>query len=183
MKSSINFASQAAFALSLSLISGLAAADASLVIEKRLSWDVIGLDSNNLAEGANVYAIGYRACNRGDQTAINVVSSLTWESANQYIDLSPGTAGTVNIGDLAVNQCFDSYYNVEVDRNDLARNTSKDYEVSFTATGIPTVTTPIEAGATRSSIYVEDLVSQNRNSIDSLVGPTTVYQRKGGVGG
>ena len=47
---------------------------------KPISWDVIGLDSNNVSVGPNLYEVGARACNTsGTDTASTVRATLVWD--------------------------------------------------------------------------------------------------------
>ena len=152
----------------------LAAADVQ--ITDRLTWDVVGLDSNNEADtGPDTFAVGYRVCNLGDQVATDVESAFFWDSANPYIDLAPGGSQIINIGQLAPAECYDLYYNVAIARDDAARQTARRYHIEVSSTGLPTVSTPIDA-SNYNEIYVENLISQNRNSINSITGPNVVYQ-------
>jgi Calx-beta domain-containing protein len=153
----------------------LAQADPVIEITKRLGWDVVGLDSNDVSTGADTYPIGYRACNTGDAPATNVQGLLTWTSANQYIDLPTGIPATTLAGDLGPDECYDFYYNIKLARTDSAYNTAREYQIAITADGGLSATTPIDA-TDYNELYVEKLVSQSRNSIKSITGPATVYR-------
>ncbi|HYP21720.1 MAG TPA: hypothetical protein VEY08_16745, partial [Chloroflexia bacterium] len=133
------------------------------------SWGVVGLDSNNVTAGPNVFSIGARVCNTGDAPATNVVSSFVWDSANQYVNLQPGTNGTMSLPSLAPNQCTLFLYSVQVTRTALAFDTSRAYHITAAATGVSTVSTPLQR-----EIYVERILSQGRNSIAAVQGPSTV---------
>src|SRR5688572_28793906 len=52
-----------------------------------ISWGSVGLDSNDVTAGPNVFPVGARVCNTGDQTATNLQSSFVWDSANAQIGL------------------------------------------------------------------------------------------------
>lgn len=165
------FLSIAATALA---IEAFAAADVQ--ITDRLTWDVVGLDSNDeTGSGPDTFAVGYRACNEGDQVATNVESAFSWDSANPYIDLAPGVSQIINIGQLEPAACYDLYYNIAIARDDAARQTARRYTIEVSSSGLPTVSTPIDAGS-YNEIYVENLISQNRNSINAITGPNVVYQ-------
>jgi hypothetical protein len=61
-----------------------------------ITWNVIGLDSNNVNVGPNNFPVGARVCNTGDETANNVSSAFNWEAvdptpAKNYIQLRPGS--------------------------------------------------------------------------------------------
>ena len=47
-----------------------------------LTWNVVGLDSNNVNVGPNNFPVGARVCNTGDTTATNVSSSFNWEAVD-----------------------------------------------------------------------------------------------------
>jgi uncharacterized repeat protein (TIGR01451 family) len=57
-----------------------------------------------------------------------------------------------------------------VTRTSLAYNATRRYHITVSATGVSAISTP-----TPREIFVEHLISQNRNSVQSIVGPTTVY--------
>ncbi|MDQ2690491.1 MAG: hypothetical protein M3Y68_00495, partial [Chloroflexota bacterium] len=52
-----------------------------------ITWNIIGLDSNNVNVGPNTFPVGARVCNVGDTVATNVTSNFVWDSANPYINL------------------------------------------------------------------------------------------------
>src|SRR5688572_17853481 len=80
-----------------------------------ITWNVIGLDSNNVSVGPDTFPVGARVCNTGDATATNVASSFVWDSANSLINLSG--AGTLSAASLSAGACTDFYYSVVVTRN------------------------------------------------------------------
>ena len=147
-----------------------------------ISWGVVGLDSNKPdLSGPDTFNIGARVCNVGSSDATNVNVSFTTTGSNPYISLlgnstlslpilppgatslPPGNTGTVPAN------CKDFYFNIKVVRDKLAWNTKLFYQTSATADSAGTVSTP-----TNRELYVEKLVSQNRNSVTSFVGPTSV---------
>jgi len=132
------------------------------------SWNVVGLDSNNTSTGPDTFEIGARVCNTGGTAVTNIVGDFVWDSTNIYVNLSG--ASTLNISSLAAGACTDLYYSVTVIRTSLAYNATRRYHIAVSATGISTITTP-----TPRELYVERLISQNRNSVQSISGPTTVY--------
>ncbi len=149
---------------------------ATIELNKRLSWDVIGLDSNNeLNSGPDTFPVGYRYCNAGDAPATNVLGTFYWDSVNSFIDLESGTSDTISVDSIAAGDCYDFYFNIQVERNDDARETAREYHIGVSADGIIEVITPIDAN-NFNEIYVENLISQNRNSIDSITGESTVFK-------
>ena len=57
-----------------------------------LGWNVIGLDSNNVNAGPNVFPIGGRVCNTGSDPVTNVAVNWNWLSANTYVNLTNTTS-------------------------------------------------------------------------------------------
>ena len=145
---------------------GSARAAATLTVT-RITWDVVGLDSNKVTDGPNEFPVGMRVCNSGATAATNTVSTFTWDTANQYISLLESP--TISIGTLAAGACTDVYWTAVVTRNASAYNTARQYHVTVSADSTPSVSTP-----TPRELFVESLISQNRNSVQSITGPTTV---------
>ena len=56
---------------------GMVYAAANLTITP-LTWNVVGLDSNNVNVGPNNFPVGARVCNTGDTPAFNVGSTFNW---------------------------------------------------------------------------------------------------------
>jgi uncharacterized repeat protein (TIGR01451 family) len=146
---------------------GVATAYAGLTITPT-SWNVIGLDSNNPNTGPDTFQIGARICNTGATAVTNVSGTFVWDSFNSYINLKNGnTAGTPS---LAAGACVDFYYPVIVTRTNAAYNTTRAYHITVTGDSVASVSTP-----TPRELFVEHLISQNRNAVNSITGPTTVY--------
>ena len=139
-----------------------ASAAASLTIEP-LTWNVIGLDSNNVNVGPNHYPVGARVCNNGDSAATDVTAALVWDSANAFVDFRPGTDSTLSVPSLAASACTDFYFEVQVTRTASAYNTTRRYHITATADGGLSVSTP-----TPRELFVELLVSQNRNAVTDV---------------
>ncbi|HEV8579345.1 MAG TPA: DUF11 domain-containing protein [Thermoanaerobaculia bacterium] len=131
-----------------------------------ITWNIIGLDSNNVNVGPNHFPVGARICNTGDAAATNVTSAFVWDSANPLINLRSGTLTDFNatpVPSLAPAACHDFYYEVEVTRNPAAYDTTRRYHITATADVIGTVSTP-----TPRELYVEHLVSQARNHVTDV---------------
>ena len=146
---------------------GVQSAYAGLTIAPT-SWNVVGLDSNNPSVGPDTFQIGARVCNTGGTAVTSIVGSFVWDSTNSFINLTG--ASTLNVNSLNAGACVDLYYPVTVTRSSLAYNASRRYHIAVSATGISTITTP-----TPREIYVERIISQNRNAVQSISGPTTVF--------
>ena len=133
-----------------------------------VSWNVIGLDSNNPSVGPDTYQIGARVCNTGGTAVSNVVGTFVWDSSNAFINL--GGNNPVTFTSLNAGACTDFYFPVTITRTSLAYNATRGYHITASATGVSTVSTP-----TPRELYVEKIISQNRNSVNSISGPTTVF--------
>src|SRR5688500_17253566 len=82
-----------------------------------LTWNIIGLDSNNVSVGPNTFPVGARVCNTGAAVAVNVAATFVWDSANALVNNRPGTNTTLSVPSLAIGACTDFYFEVEVTRN------------------------------------------------------------------
>ena len=132
------------------------------------SWNVVGLDSNNVNAGPNVFQVGARTCNTGGASVTNVSAGFFWDSTNSFINLSG--ASTINLSSLAAGACIDFHFPVVVTRTTSAFNTVRRFHITVTGDGVASVSTP-----TPRELYVERIISQGRNSVNSITGPTTVY--------
>ncbi len=134
---------------------------------KRITWNVIGLDSNDVTVGPATFPVGVRITNTGDATATNLTATFSFTTANALVNLA--SPATTTIASLAPGASYDAYYDVAITRNAAARGTKRGYVVTVAGTGFATATTPSPR-----EIFVESLVSQNRNLINSITGPTAV---------
>ncbi len=164
---SLGFIIRGSFLLLLFGVWGVQSAYAGLTVTPT-SWNVVGLDSNNPSTGPDTFQIGVRVCNTGGTAVTNIAGNFIWDSSNAYININ--APSTLNVSSLAGAACIDLYYSVTVTRTSSAYNTSRRYHIAVSATGVSTISTP-----TPREIYVEHLISQNRNSVQSITGPTTVY--------
>jgi hypothetical protein len=136
-----------------------------------ISWDVVGLDSNNVNVGPNLFLIGSRVC--ATQASTAVTATLVWDTPNSFINLSPGSPSVLPVSpsvvNLAAGACFDFYFNVAITRTSLAYTTTRKYRVLVTAANQWTIQTPNDR-----QLYVEKILSQNRNTVVSFTGSTAV---------
>jgi hypothetical protein len=137
-----------------------------------VTWNVVGLDSNRpITDGPNEFPVGAKVCNTSSSALSNLNTTFYWDSTNSLINLDVGgTTQSITQSSIAANTCVDVYFTVVITRSAAAYNTSRTYHITSSATGASTVSTP-----TPREIFVEKLVSQNRNTVSSIVGPTTVY--------
>jgi len=132
-----------------------------------IEWNVVGLDSNNVSVGPNQYSVGARVCNVTGVAVTNVTVAWAWSTTNTYVNIDGSLSKS--IANLAANTCKNLWWTVEITRNSAAYDTKRGFTITASATDVNSVSTP-----TAREIYVEHLVSQNRNGTDSLSGPTTV---------
>ena len=92
---------------------------ASLTIQP-ITWDVIGLDSNNVNVGPNQYLVGARVTNSTGATVNNVTANYIWDSANANINIHVGSASTITVASLANGASTDFYFNVDITRTAAA---------------------------------------------------------------
>jgi LPXTG-site transpeptidase (sortase) family protein len=124
-----------------------------------ITWNVIGLDSNNVNVGPNNFPVGIRVCNEGTTSATNVQADFVWDSVNAYVNIRPGSLDPISIDELANGDCFDFYFEVEITRNSAAYGTTRRFHIEITADFGISLSTPRPR-----EIFVERLVSQNRNA-------------------
>ena len=88
--------------------------------------------------------------------------TYNWDSPNAFVDLRAGSLSTINFPSIGAGACADAYFEVTVVRNASAYNTTRRYHI--TANDFSgTVSTP-----TPRELFVEHLISQNRNSISDV---------------
>lgn len=141
----------------------LAHADAILTIEP-ITWNVVGLDSNNVNVGPNNFPIGVRVCNNGDAQATNVVADFVWDTSDSYIALRSGSLDPIATSSIAAGDCADFYFEIEITRDANAYDHTREYHVSVSSTETSSIST-----ATPREIYVEHLISQSRNSTTDVL--------------
>jgi uncharacterized repeat protein (TIGR01451 family) len=139
-----------------------------------VTWNVIGLDSNkyNLGAGPDTFQVGARACNTGATAVSNITGTFYWDSSNPYINLTTGAANPITYSSLAAGACTDFYFPVTVSRVSqvFTTNRSRGYHITVSGTGANAVSTP-----TPRELYVQPLLSQARNKVIRISGPTSVY--------
>jgi uncharacterized repeat protein (TIGR01451 family) len=132
---------------------------ATTLAAETITWNVIGLDSNNVYVGPNTFPVGARVCNIGLEPSGELTAKFVWDSSNAYINLSGASTGTLTYPGLAIGECTDFYYEVEVTRNPSAYDATRRYHIAVTESDNPTTfSTPIPR-----ELYVERLISQSRN--------------------
>src|SRR5215208_530813 len=72
-----------------------------------ITWNVIGLDSNNVNVGPNNFPVGARVCNTGDLTATGITADFVWDSSDPYINLRSGSSDPITLISLPAGACED----------------------------------------------------------------------------
>ena len=153
-------------ALFLLLLLPAAAHAATTLTVAPIAWNVMGLDSNSPATGPANFPVGARVCSSVATT--NVTVTFVWDTANAFVDLRAGSLTTVNIAAIGAGQCSDAYFEVAIVRNASAFDTTRRFHITATdVSGTASSVVPRE-------IYVEHLISQNRNSINDVKFGTTL---------
>jgi large repetitive protein len=136
-----------------------AAAHAALTVSP-ITWNIVGLDSNDPLTGPNTFPVGARVCSNVATTNVSV--NFVWDSANPNINLRTGSLSTIILPSIGAGGCADAYFEVEVTRTAAAFDTTRRYHITATdGSGTFSTVTPRE-------IYVEHLISQSRNSVSDL---------------
>jgi uncharacterized repeat protein (TIGR01451 family) len=145
-----------------------------------ITWNVIGLDSNSPATGPFQFPVGARVCAIGAPSVGAVTASFAFQpfiahagvgngdnscaGSAPCVTLRTGSLISYSIGALTTGQCQDAYFEVEVKKEVAAFGTGRLYTISAVDTGSdPAVSTPQPR-----ELFVERLISQNRNSVQDV---------------
>lgn len=147
-----------------------ASATGSLTVTP-ITWNVVGLDSNNVAVGPNNFPVGVRVCNTSATPSPNGTVTFNWDDPNNkfsgdpYINLRTGSLDVISLSLAAAGSpgdCRDAYFEVSVTRNNGAYDHIRQYRITATD-GVASASTPSPR-----EIYVERLVSQSRNAVNQI---------------
>src|SRR5687768_6727472 len=105
----------------------VSAAYAAITVQPT-TWNVVGLDSNNVNSGPNTYPMGVRVCNTGGAPVTNVTGTYVWDSSNIYVNLTG--ASTINLQTLAAGACTDIYFSVTITRTSAAYNSARRFHIT-----------------------------------------------------
>jgi LPXTG-site transpeptidase (sortase) family protein len=139
-----------------------------------ITWNVVGLDSNDPTVGPNTFPVGARVCNEGSDPATNLTATFVFDdeenlfTGDDYINLRDGSLAVLNQATLGAGTpsnptCTDFYFEAEITRNDDAYEHTRLYHIEVTAAGGISLSTPVPR-----ELYVEYLISQSRNSTDAV---------------
>src|SRR5512143_2990911 len=117
-----------------------------------LTWNVIGLDSNNVNVGPSNFPVGVRVCNSGSDPATNLTATFVWAAGKDlytgdpYINLrsdvlTGNSSSSLTFASLGTT-CHDFYFEVSVKRDSNAYNKSRRYHINITADGGISLSTP-----------------------------------------
>jgi len=154
--------------VSLVLVPAPAQAAASELTIAPITWNVIGLDSNDFSVGPNNFPIGARVCNTSASPSTATVT-FNWDdglnkfTGDTWINLRNGTLDVVTLSLAATGtpgDCKDAYFEVSVTRRADAYNQTRRYTISARSGLNDPVSTPSPR-----ELLVERLISQSRNSV------------------
>src|SRR5213593_19879 len=77
-----------------------------------ISWNIIGLDSNNPASGPHLFPVGARVCSSVATTNVSV--NFVFDSANANINLRAGSLSSLTLPSIGAGGCADAYFEVDV---------------------------------------------------------------------
>ncbi|HSL45573.1 MAG TPA: DUF11 domain-containing protein, partial [Anaerolineales bacterium] len=133
-----------------------------------ITWNVVGLDSNNVNVGPSNFPVGVRVCNTGNLTATGITADFVWDTSDVFIDLRDGSADPITLASLTAGACHDFYFEVTVARNPAAYDHTRHYHIQVAAANDGTGGSISASSPAPREIYVEHLVSQNRNSVTDV---------------
>ncbi len=131
------------------------------------TWNIIGLDSNTPVTGPNRFPVGARVCNTGSSSASSVTADFVWDDATAtYIYSRAGSAVSLSLATLAASECKDAYFEVEVSPDATSFDKTRRYHIAVSGSdGTSTITA---SSPQPRELYVEHLISQNRNSVTDI---------------
>ena len=136
-----------------------------------ITWDVVGLDHNRpLTSGPELFPVGAEVCSAVATT--NVTVDFVWMDGNDngwdfapgdpYINLRPGSLTSLTFASIGAGECVDAYFELQLTRSASAFEYSREYVIAATdLSGMVSTPSP-------RAIYVERLVSQNRNTTQQI---------------
>lgn len=127
------------------------------------SWDIIGLDSNKpVDKGFDSFLIQIHITDISDgENGLGVIADFQWTSSNSYIDLHINETTTKTLGDIIDGGVKEVFYHVKVARDKNTWSTSRSYSINISGTNF-------SSQKITGTLYVEKLVSQNRNYVISI---------------
>lgn len=111
-----------------------------------ITWNVVGLDSNNVSVGPNVFPVGVRICNTSGvaKNAGDWKAQFNWVTTSVYITRT--STQQLSLPALAINACADIFHEITVTRDSAAYGQRAQYNIevvnSSNASLSPAVKTP-----------------------------------------
>jgi len=131
-----------------------------------VTWNTVGLDSNNQTVGPQDYPVGIRVLNTGTTDSGPVSAAFQFTSANANINLLDQASVTTTT--IPANDYIDFYFTVRLNRTAAVFDTSRAYQITVTGGDIPGSLIKTD------TLFAERLVSQQSNDVLDLVGPDTI---------
>lgn len=153
--------------LALVLVPQIKSEASPVITIEPITWNVIGLDSQNVNNGINQTSIGARICNTGTTKADHIEITFVWDSVNPFIGLI--SSEFQSITDLDALSCQDVYYTVYVSRDTQAINTYRRYHISASLDGFNQISTPIPR-----ELFVIGQQNSSDIILGNITGPTDV---------
>ena len=136
-----------------------------------ITWDVVGLDHNRpLTQGPELFPVGADVCST--VATSNVTVDFVWPdgdgnlwdfgTGHPYINLRQGSLTSLTFASIGAGECVDAYFELKLNRSAAAFDTTRPYVIQATDTS-GTASSP-----TPRAIYIERLVSQNRNTTQQI---------------
>ncbi|MCU0303566.1 MAG: hypothetical protein MUC56_05875 [Thermoanaerobaculales bacterium] len=136
-----------------------------------ITWDVVGLDSNRpLTSGPELFPVGAEVCSAVATT--NVTVGFVWPDGNgngwdfgpgdPFINLRPSSLTSLAFPVIGAGECVDAYFELQLTRSAAAFGQSREYVIQA-SDGVETGFSPSPR-----QIFVEYLVSQNRNTTEQI---------------
>jgi LPXTG-site transpeptidase (sortase) family protein len=136
-----------------------------------ITWNVIGLDAEDVNRGPNTFPVGARVCNTGDTAATNVKVGFLWAEE----DPSPliNVAGPSEFLFLSLNNgsCLDVFFTIAITRDEAAYGASSSYYMAVTENDNPA---SVKYTPGDRELFVERLAPSSTLTVTEIDGPTTV---------
>ena len=151
------------FSLLLAALSLAASSAWADITVTSITWDSVGLDHNRpVTSGPELFPVGAQVCSSDDIQDVTV--EMIWEdgldpvTGHPYINTRPGSLIELEFDEILAGECVDAYFEIRLNRSSSAFGQSREYRIEATD-GNVSASTP-----SNRQIYIERLVSQNRNS-------------------
>lgn len=147
-----------------------AAAQPSIILTiEPITWNIMGLDSGAQDEGPNVYPVGYRVCNDGDDPAANLQVTLSPVTGQTNPNINLTSPETQTLANLPNDECYDFYYEMTITRDaDVLEDSEQLFQVTAESGSVST-TAPFAL-----NVSVREMDQSSQLEVSSLSGPLDV---------